>query len=175
MSEDWQQFLAALAAPDQPRTSFAALQRLARRNVGAEIFTVMVRDNAANALRRLHSSHPTEYPVSGFKPETPGKWQDQVVGRREPFVANTIEAIAEVFPDHELIMSLGCASVVNVPIVFDDAVIGSLNLLEAAGHYTPERVAAAMALRPFGTMAMLAARAIELQAGQVEARSGPSR
>lgn len=174
MTKDWDEFLAALAGPDQPRASFAALQRIARRNVGARIFTMMVRDNAANALRRLHSSHPTEYPVSGFKPDTPGKWQEQVVGRREAFVANSIEAIAEVFPDHELIKSLGCESVVNVPIVFDDAVIGSLNLLEAAGYYTPDRVAAAMALRPFGAAAMLAAQVIEPQFQKMTGRSGPS-
>ncbi|MGH6922395.1 MAG: GAF domain-containing protein [Propylenella sp.] len=162
MTKDWDEMLSALAEPGQPMPGFAVLQRIAQRNVGARIFTVMVRDNAANVQRRLHSSHPIEYPVSGFKPQTPGRWQDQVVGRREAFVANTIEEIAEVFPDHELIKSLGCQSVVNVPIIFDNAVIGTLNLLEAAGHYTSERVAAAMELRPFGAAAMLAAQAVEL-------------
>jgi hypothetical protein len=161
MTRDWNEMLAALAEPGQPAPAFAALQRIAQRKVGARIFTVMVRDDDAKVQRRLHSSHPNEYPVSGFKPQTPGKWQDQVVGRREAFVANTIEEIAEVFPDHELIKSLGCESVINLPIIFDDAVIGSLNLLEAAGHYTPRRVAAAMELQPLGTAAMLAAQAIE--------------
>jgi GAF domain-containing protein len=166
MTQDWDEMLSALAEPRQPKPSFAAIERIAQRNVGAKIFTVMVRDNTAKVQRRLHSSHPSEYPVSGFKPQTPGKWQDQVVGRQEAFVANTIEQIAEVFPDHELIKSLGCASVVNVPIVFDGAVIGTLNLLEARGHYTPERVAAAMELRPLGAAAMLAAQAIDPSLGK---------
>ena len=162
MSEpNWSEFLAAFARPGQPAAAFVTLQDIARRTVGANIFTVMVRDDAAKVQRRLHSSHPREYPVSGYKPQTPGKWQSQVIDRQEVFVANTIAEIAEVFPDHELIKSLGCESVVNVPVVYDGAVIGCLNLLEVAGFYTPERVEKAMALRPLGLAAILAAKADE--------------
>jgi len=40
-----------------------------------------------------------------------------------------------VFFDHELIASLGCASVLNVPVVWDDRVLGTINLLHEAEWY----------------------------------------
>ena len=44
-------------------------------------------------------------------------WSEEVIERRSTFVANDIEAIAEVFDDHELIRSLGCEIVINIPVV----------------------------------------------------------
>jgi len=40
-----------------------------------------------------------------------------------------------VFFDHELILSLGCASVLNVPVVWDGRTLGTINLLHEAGWY----------------------------------------
>ena len=59
------------------------------------------------------------------------------------FVANTIEDIAEVFPDHATIASLGCGSVLNLPVVLGGELVATVNLLDEAGHYAPDRVAAA--------------------------------
>jgi hypothetical protein len=50
------------------------------------------------------------------------------------------------FPDLDLIMSLGCGSAINLPVVAGGEMLGSVNLLHAEGWYTPERVAAATAL-----------------------------
>ena len=86
-----------------------------------------------------------------------GLWSRTVIEERKTFVANSIEAIAEVFPDHELIRSLGCGSVVNLPVVFNGMVIGVANALDAFGHYTPERVERMERLAPFVTIALLAA------------------
>jgi transcriptional regulator with GAF, ATPase, and Fis domain len=72
-------------------------------------------------------------------------------------VANTIEEIAAVFPDHALIKSLGCESCINIPITFKGDVIGTLNCLDSAGHFTPERVAKAKTLKKSGALAMLVA------------------
>jgi GAF domain-containing protein len=70
-------------------------------------------------------------------------------------VANSIEEIAAVFSDHELIRSLGCESCLNLPIVVGGIVIGTLNCLDEAGHYTPERVAASETLKQAGAVAFL--------------------
>jgi len=59
---------------------------------------------------------------------------------RRYFVANTIADIAKVFPDYELIDSLGCQSVVNMPVVLGRELVGTVNMLDVEGHYTPERV-----------------------------------
>ncbi len=112
-------------------------------------------------MRRVHSSHPEAYPVSGRKPKGAGPWHDLVMVQRRPFVANAIEDIAEVFPDWQLIQSLGCGSALNIPVVVADRVLGTINLLDATGHYTPDRVEAALALRPLYALAFLAAFAAE--------------
>ena len=80
--------------------------------------------------------------MSGTKPIPDNRWFDVIHKERRTFVANTIEDIATVFPDHELIASLGCGSVVNLPVVLEGELVATINLLDAAGHYTPERVAA---------------------------------
>ena len=157
MISDWTSFLAALAAPDQPETTLKALQEIFRAEVDARLFTVMIYDANSGLSRRVYSSHPVEYPVSGTKPLSVGAWSRAVIEGKRCFVANTIEDIAEVFPDYELIRSLGCESVVNLPGLFAGGVLGTINLLDARGYYTPERVATIESLAPFATTALLAA------------------
>lgn len=160
MDRNWLTFLAALAAREQPQATLLALQTLFRREVGAGLFTVMTFDAPTGLSQRIHSSHPKDYPISGVKPISLGLWSRTVIDERKTFVANSIEAISEVFPDHELIRSLGCESVVNLPLVFADAVIGTVNLLDGRGYYTPDRVAKIESLSPFGAAALLAASAV---------------
>jgi hypothetical protein len=45
-----------------------------------------------------------------------------------------------VFPDHEKIWSLGCGSVVNLPVIIDNDLVATINLLHQEQHYTPARV-----------------------------------
>jgi GAF domain-containing protein len=100
------------------------------------------------------------YPELGTKPVNETWWTDHVLDGHKTFVANDIDAIAEVFPDHELIASLGCQSVINVPIIINGAVYGTINCLDEAGHYTPERVAASDALKLPGAAAFLLNKSI---------------
>ncbi|MCX5494135.1 GAF domain-containing protein [Kaistia dalseonensis] len=162
----WDDMLAALGADQQPASTLARIEKIYQSEVGAIIFTVMTHDRQTNMSRRLYSSHPVEYPVSGYKQLPAGKWTDLVFGEKQPFVANTIEEIAEVFHDHELIASLGCGSCINVPFVFGGEVLGTVNILDGTGAYTPEKVGRAMALRPFAATGLLAATVTE-QAGKI--------
>ena len=83
--------------------------------------------------------------MSGSKPIHRDRWFDIVHGEKRCFVANTIEDIASVFPDYELIASLGCGSVINLPVVIAGELVATINMLHAEQHYTPARVAAAEA------------------------------
>jgi hypothetical protein len=164
----WDDLIAALGAGDQPTATLAKVEALYKREVGAIIFTVMNADIASGMSRRLYSNHPVEYPTSGYKQSAAGKWNDLVIGEKKPYVANTIEEIATVFHDSELIASLGCGSCINVPVVFGGEVIGTINILDETGAYTPEKVERAMALRPFAAIGILAATVTE-QASQMRA------
>lgn len=139
-------FTRALTNAADPAEGFAALCTLSERTVGHTLFTLMTFDRTHNEARRIYSSRPEAYPVSGTKPTPANAWADQVLRRHEPFVANTIEAIADFFPDHALIASLGCGSILNLPVVAGGEALGTINCLHAARHYTPERVAASAAL-----------------------------
>lgn len=157
----WEALLAALGEEGQPTATLAKVEELYQREVGAIIFTVMSADFDTGMSRRLYSNHPQEYPTSGYKQSAAGKWNDLVFGEKKPYVANTIEEIATVFHDHELIQSLGCGSCINVPVVFEGSVLGTINILDKAGAYTPDKVERAMALRPFAAIGILAATVTE--------------
>jgi GAF domain-containing protein len=133
-------FDAAIAEAKGAEEAFGALQVLAQATVGAKLFTYMSVDIAAELARRAYTSDPKNYPTSGTKPIRYDSWFDIVHKQRQYFVANTIEDIAKVFPDYELINSLGCQSVVNMPVVIGGELIGTVNMLDVEGHYTPERV-----------------------------------
>lgn len=152
----WDEFMAAVAEPDQPRAAFAVIEKITKETIGTKLFTAMTYDAAAGQARRSYSDNETAYPTGGFKPMSIGKWSETVIERKQPYVSMTIAQIAEVFADWPLIQSLGCESGCNIPVVVAGEVIGTLNLLDVAGYYTPERVAAAMKLAPYAAIAFMA-------------------
>ena len=145
----------AEAAPDL----YPALEAAMARTLGHRLFTLMVIDPAAGEAARVHSSRPDAYPVAGRKPLGDlTEWGEVVIGRGEPFVGYDAAVIARVFPDHETIAALGCASVLNVPVRSGGVVLGTMNLLHEAHHYRPEDAAraapfAALLARPFARWA----------------------
>ncbi|KAA9008833.1 GAF domain-containing protein [Histidinibacterium aquaticum] len=133
-------FEARLEAATTPEDAWRALQDLAQETVGAKLFTIMTVDMEAMLARRAYSSDPENYPAAGTKEITRNRWFDQVHGRGETFVANTLDDIDAVFPDAELIGRLGCGSVINLPITEGRTLVGTMNILHEAGYYTPARV-----------------------------------
>lgn len=115
-----------------------ALEALSLALGGHRLFTVMIVDMTAELARRVYSDHPKEYPVTGIKPIHRDAWFDIVHGEKRSFVANTIADIAKVFPDFELIKSLGCGSVINLPVVLHNELVATINLLHIENYYTPE-------------------------------------
>lgn len=136
----------AIATGTEGDAPWLALQSLVRSIIGAKLFTVMTSDMKAGLARRAYSSDPVSYPASGTKPIHRDSWFDIVHGERRAFVANTIEDIAKVFPDYELIHSLGCSSVINLPVYINGDMKGTVNCLDVENHYTPERVERAQSL-----------------------------
>jgi GAF domain-containing protein len=155
-SPDYSSFTRAVAESSaQPEAAFTALWELTRDVVGVKLFTIMTHDSKSGMAQRIFSNMPGAYPVSGTKPANQTAWSRQVLRDQRTFVANDIDGIAAVFPDHELIRSLGCESVINVPIVVAGEVKGTINCLHEAGFYTEEKVDAAGALKLPGTVCLL--------------------
>lgn len=160
-------FDAVLVDAKDAETIWRGLQDLADAVVGARLFTVMQLDWAREESVRAYTNHPQEYPVSGAKPINRTHWFETIHVERKPFVANTIKDIANVFPDHELIWSLGCGSVVNLPVFVGGQMLGTVNLLDAEHYYTPERVAAIVAQLSIPSKAAFLA----VKAGSLAARA----
>jgi GAF domain-containing protein len=153
---DYRFFTQAVAKEtEQPEAAFDALRALTDAIVGVKLFTVMTHDSVNGVAQRIYSNMPEAYPVSGTKPANETDWSRQVITEKRTFVANDIEGIAKVFSDHELIRSLGCESVINVPIVVGGEVMGTINCLHEAGFYTEDKVAAAEALKLPGAVCLL--------------------
>jgi hypothetical protein len=111
--------------------------------LGTKLFTLTALDEAAGLFRRVYSSHPVEYPVSGTKPLQRDGWHEGTIVGRQTFVANTPPEFAVYFPDHALIVSLGLGSCINIPVHDPHGpVVGTVNLLAEAGHFTPVRLIA---------------------------------
>lgn len=129
--------------PDQ---TFHALQSRVAAIAGARLFTVTRIDRQAGLARRIYTSHPVEYPLSGTKPLQDDGWTDLVITRQTPFVANTTAEFAVFFPDHALINRLGCHSALNLPVVYGGQTIATVNVLDDANCFTPATVAAVEAM-----------------------------
>lgn len=145
MAHDFSRFIDMVSTARTPDEAWIALQDLSQHVSQHILFTVMTVDMTAGLARRAFSSHPKEYPVSGTKPIHRDAWFDVVHGEKRSFVANTIEDIAQVFPDHALIASLGCGSVLNLPVVIGNELVAAINMLAGPHHFTPQRVAEAEA------------------------------
>lgn len=153
---DYSAFTRAVAeAGTQPETACAALEKLTKELVGVKLFTLMTADTEAKESERIYTNMPDAYPASGTKPYNETEWSEITLKRKQTFVANSIEDIAKVFDDFELINSLGCQSVINIPVTVGDRVIGTINCLHEADYYTEERIKAAEALKLPGAVCML--------------------
>ena len=125
----------ALTCGDQPRALFAALDRAMGATLGHRLFTVLRYHPDAQESERLYTSQGAAYPVGGRKAVRPTPSTARVFGERRPYIGRTAADIRACFPDAELIFSLGCESVLNLPVVFDGRVLGTINLLHEASWY----------------------------------------
>lgn len=125
----------ALLEAGQPEPTFRALERAMGAVIGHKLFTVLLHYPHARESERKFTNQPAAYPVGGRKPVTTSPWTERLFVDQRPYIGRSAQDIREVFFDHELILSLGCASVLNVPVVWDGRTLGTINLLHEAGWY----------------------------------------
>ncbi|MBR1128431.1 GAF domain-containing protein [Bradyrhizobium iriomotense] len=147
---------AAQGGVDQPDALFAALDQGLKSAIGHKLFTVLTYDEATSELARLYSNLPGLYPTGGRKRLAPGPWTEAVLDRGEAYIGYTRDDLRTVFSDHELIASLGCESVLNMPVRWRGRTLGSLNLLHEAGWYGEDDVAACLPFAQLTLPALLA-------------------
>jgi hypothetical protein len=134
---------AAARATGQPGALFSALDKAMGQAIGHRLFTILVVHSGAQESQRYYSNMPKEYPVGGRKPVNETHWFRRVLGKGECYIGRNYADIQDVFFDHELIRSLGCESVLNVPVRWDGRTLGTINLLHQENWYGEADIAAA--------------------------------
>jgi hypothetical protein len=127
--------IAALKQKGQPAPFYAALDQAVKDTVGHILFTLLYRSPDGRKAKRIYTNMPGEYPVGGFKEMNATPWSAHVIDGLRPYIGYTEDDIRWAFYDHELIKSLGCDSVVNMPVIYDGRVLGTMNLLAGRRHY----------------------------------------
>ncbi|MGY4238300.1 hypothetical protein ACVIIW_007247 [Bradyrhizobium sp. USDA 4449] len=105
---------------------------------GHKLFTILKVDREAGQMRRLYSSNTEINPIGGTKPIEPGVWAQRVLVDGLHYVGRNKSDLKKVFADHEALFGIGCESVLNTPVLSQGQVIGSINILDAANHYTAD-------------------------------------
>ena len=131
----------ALAQPGQPKPAYEAFERLATELFGHRLLTILAWHGSAE-VERVHTSRPAEYPRLGRKRMGVTAWGEIVLKGGQPWFGKSADDIRWAFPDHELILSLGCESCLNAPIRFDGRVLGVVSLLDGAGSYDEDELRA---------------------------------
>ena len=145
----------AHSEPDQPGATFRALDHALAQSPGTILFTVLVHHAAEGQNERFYTNMPDSYPVGGRKAVPNSHWTRRLFDDGLPYIGHTRDDIRDVFFDHELIWSLGCESVLNMPVRWAGRTLGTLNLLHRAGFYSEAQVPAVRVLAQLAAPALL--------------------
>ena len=148
-TEDHLALCNALADAGNPADVYRAVERVLSQRLGFGLFTMLVRTPDGEQVRRVHTTDAQAYPLDGCKRMGPTPWGDLVLEHRQCYLARDAEGIRWAFPDHALIASLGLASAINVPVVAMGRVLGTINLLGAAGRYLDANIAVVRSVAPY--------------------------
>ena len=140
---------AAVGNPHAPSFTYETVGDALSILVGHQLYTLLVLSPDGTEVQRIHSSNPEAYPLGGRKRMGPTPWGTHVLQEQRPWMCNDAEGIRWAFPDHALIASLGLQSSVNVPVLYAGRTLGTLNILDRAGAYSPEAMDVATLFAPF--------------------------
>lgn len=132
----------AYAAAD-PAAAFHAIDDYSRASLAHALCTINRYDAGAMRVVRLYSSNPEAYPPGGSKDKAGTAWGRHVLLERRVFIGEGEDAIREFFDDHRAIRELGLRSVVNVPVVYGETCLGTVNFLMPRAEVSDNDVHAA--------------------------------
>jgi len=124
------EIVSSFALPDQPDAAFRALDNVVDRLFG-RLFTTILKVEEEVWSRRIFTSVPDEYPLSGRKPLPYNDRTKLIYEERKPYFAVGHDRINAEYPGAAIVIGLGCDTLTNIPIIYDGKVLGALNV---GGH-----------------------------------------
>ena len=115
-------------------TMFQTVSDTLKASVGHILFTVSHALPGGQEVERIFTNMPADYPTGGRKPVVHSDWND-FMATGECFVATRPEEFGPHFQDLDTIVALGFGSVINIPVIHQGRMLGSLNLLDREGCY----------------------------------------
>ena len=111
------------------------IQNILQKKIGLKLFTLTVMNPSNKFVTRIYSSNNKIYPVGGMKTVPKNYWADLTLKKKKSFIGNNKKQIEKYFSDHRIITNLGCESILNQIVVFDNKTIGTMNLLNVKNHF----------------------------------------
>ena len=97
-------------------------------------------DRSTKYVERVYSNNKKIYPLLGTKPIPKNVWTRKVIIEKKEFLASNFNEIKKLFFDYKIIHSLGCGSIINIPILNNKKILGTLNVLHEEKYYTKKSV-----------------------------------
>ncbi len=117
---------------------YRAIETALQELVGYKLLTIL--QVRGDRLYRRHTSNLARYPAGGYKTISQDPWLQTMLGQGKPVISADPQTVQQRFFDHEVIASLGCGAVMNLPVTCAAGTLGSLNLLHEAHWFTPEHL-----------------------------------
>ena len=113
--------------------TFRALDAAMDAVIGHTYITILLYHADLQEIERLYSSNLDAYPIAGRKDVPDSAWTEKLLIKQECYIGYDANDIKKYFFDHELIHSLGCDAILNVPVVYDSVTLGTVNLVHEEG------------------------------------------
>ncbi len=121
--------ITSAAKTGQPESIFCALDDALGIVIGHRLFTLLMIDEKTSEAQRIYTNDSENFPVGGRKQMARTPWAQWAIDGRRGWVGRNAANIRWAYPDHELIASLGLTSALNLPVIYDDCFLGTVNLL----------------------------------------------
>jgi len=119
---------------------YKKLDKTIKRNIDHKLFTLTVVDRSIKYVERVYSNNTKIYPLLGTKPIPKNSWTNKVINNKKYFFGESKNQIKKLFFDYKKIFSLECGSIINIPIINDQKILGTLNILHKERFYTKKSV-----------------------------------
>lgn len=126
--DDVARLVATTARTSEIGECCAELEAILQARYGHRLFTVFRVIEEQGEIERLHSSNTTAYALQGRKKKQDTVWGRVVLDEGKPLISRNPSELRRNFPDYETIADLGIKSMINIPLVWNGRVLGSMNI-----------------------------------------------